>query len=213
MNISSLGSSQLSSLQFSRINGQGNGNCEAGGVQGGPPPGGKLDSAVLQALSDIGIVTGDSSSSDSSTTTGDSTSTDTGTSNIASAFQSFMHTLMSTLHAQSASGQTDSSSGSDSSTVGQVQGDRPPPPPGGAGRMESDLESLIQKLSSSSTDSSSSTADSGTSDLQSSFQNLLTALGATSSADTGSTLNKFLQALETRMQGASSSGNVVNTTA
>jgi hypothetical protein len=84
--------------------------------------------------------------------------------------------------------------------------------------MESDLDSLIQKLSSSSSSSSSTdgtaSSDSSTSELEGSFQNLLTALGASSgNSDSNSTLTKFLQALETRMQGMSPAGNVVNTTA
>ena len=80
----------------------------------------------------------------------------------------------------------------------------------GRPNIEADIQSLIQQLSSSSSSdssSSSTTSSSATSDLQQSFQNLISALGGSSSSVT---LDSFLNALASNFQGATSSGNVVS---
>lgn len=115
-------------------------------------------------------------------------------------------------------------------TATTAAANRPPPPPPpnsgavpGLGHLESDLSKLVQSLSStesgsSSTDtadttattiaaaSSSSTTNSG---LESSFENLLSALGDSG----GTTLSSFLQTIATKLHATPSSGNIVNTTA
>jgi hypothetical protein len=89
-------------------------------------------------------------------------------------------------------------------------------PHGGPGNIEADLQSLIQQLSSPSSSSGSGTAtaastgSSALSDLEQSFQNLLNTLGV-SGGD--ASLNRFLQALQSNLQGVSPPGNLVNTTA
>lgn len=225
--ISGISSSLLSVFQLNQTSGVkqasgASGQCETGDVQGnrppGPPPGGGLADAIMQALSDIGA-TGQSSSDGSSSSTGTSSSSDSSTAStastasadsqsIAQAFGAFMHNLIGALHAQSESGTAaDASQDSGNSDVAQVQGGHHHH--GGPGNIQSDLQSLIQKLSSSSSDSTSS-ASSTPSSLQQSFSSLLSALGA-SNGD--ATLNKFLQALQNDLPGVTSSGNIVNTTA
>lgn len=227
--ISGISSSLLSVFQLNQTSGVkqasgASGQCETGDVQGnrppGPPPGGGLADAIMQALSDIGA-TGQSSSDGSSSSTGTSSSSDSSTAStastasadsqsIAQAFGAFMHNLIGALHAQSESGTAaDASQDSGNGDVAQVQGGHHHH--GGPGNIQSDLQSLIQKLSSSSSDSTSSDSTSSTpSSLQQSFSSLLSALGA-SNGD--ATLNKFLQALQNDLPGVTSSGNIVNTTA
>lgn len=79
----------------------------------------------------------------------------------------------------------------------------------GGPNISADIQSLIQQLSSSSSSDSSSSNSSG-SDLQNSFQSLLAALGGSSDSSTA-TLENFLKNLADNLEGASNSGNVVNT--
>ena len=76
----------------------------------------------------------------------------------------------------------------------------------GGSNISADIQSLIQQLSSSS--SSSSSDSTANSDLQQSFQSLLSALGGSGNS---SSLDSFLQTLANNLQGATSTGNVVNT--
>jgi hypothetical protein len=79
--------------------------------------------------------------------------------------------------------------------------------------MQSDVQSLITQLSSTSSGSGSSTtgASSDTLDaLQQSFQNLVSALGGSGS---GAPLTNFLQTLSSGLGGASASGSMVSTQA
>lgn len=73
----------------------------------------------------------------------------------------------------------------------------------GASGIQSGLQDLIQQLSSS--NASSSSADTA---LQQSFQNLLSANGASGNQ---ATLGSFLQTLSQNLQMANPSGNIVNT--
>lgn len=200
--------------------------------------GGGLLGAIDSALKSAGIsgglssIFGSQGSSDSSATSTDSTaststtdSTDTTAATAQSNFESFMQNLVAAIQSQSSasgSNQTSDRSSSDS--------DMPPPPPPpmgmGGGDMQSKLESLISKLSSSSTSSDStsttsnggtsstsdSTSTSATSNLEASFQNLLSSLGG-SSDDSGASLQSFLKTLSEKLAGHGSSGALVSTTA
>lgn len=114
----------------------------------------------------------------------------TDSSNAAQALGSFLEELMGALHAQGSE---------DSAPLPYGEA-----PQGGPGKLAEDLGSLIANLGSSTDDSTGA--------LESSFSNLLTALGADGS-DAASQLGSFLQALASGMPEARTSGNLVNTTA
>ncbi|RZI42439.1 hypothetical protein EGT07_14630 [Herbaspirillum sp. HC18] len=217
MTVSGISSSQISMFQMNKTGSasQAGGNSGVQGTEGNrpppPPPGGGFGSAIKDALSSLGIdldSLSDSSSSTSATGATDTSATETdgSTESASAALKSFMHTLMDTLHAQGSSG---AQAQGETEGSGQVQG------PGGHhhgghGNIQADMQSLIQKLSSSSSDSTSSnTSDSDTSELQQSFDSLMNALGASSSGS-DATLSKFLQALQGNME---PKGTIVNTTA
>lgn len=200
------------------------------GMQPPPPPpegeghgkdGGGLLGAIDSALKSAGIEGGLESifgqSGTSSTTSTDGTETtessDSST-DAASALNSFLQNLISTLQSQgttdtSSEDSTDASSTTEASTT---QGMPPPPPYGGHG-MEAKLQSLISSLThSESGDSTTSdtSSDSAGSDLENSFKSLVSALGGDSDS---TSLSGFLQALSTSMQHRGPAGNVVSTTA
>ncbi|MCS0609393.1 hypothetical protein NX773_14575 [Massilia solisilvae] len=232
MSISSISSSLSSLTQTSQLGSASRASADdqAQQVQGGAPPrphgGGGLGKAVMQSLADtLGIDTssaGGASATDGSTSTAASTA---GTTDVASAQQalgSFMQSLMSALHAQGA-GASASSGTNGRDPDGDGDGHKGPRMgQGGPGRMESDLQSLIQKLASSSTGTSTSSdsttsshstpSDSGTSTLQDSFKNLLSALGVSTDGSSDK-LNSFLQSLQSKMADVHPAGNAVNTSA
>lgn len=202
MTIGSISSQSVSVSRISQLRETGESNrTAASGIRpeppSGPPPGGGLLDAIAGALSAIGV--GESSSEEST----QSSSTE----DVTQALSAFLQQLMDALHAQSDvdSGETD---------VAAIEGERPPPPPqgGGPGRLESDLQSLIQELASSdaSVSDTGSTSESG---LEQSFEDLLSALGASDSADSEATLENFLLALSDKLQDARPLGNVVDTQA
>lgn len=178
--------------------------------------------AVSSALSSIGVTIPDGSSTGASSTDGStSTSATAGSSDAGQALGAFLHQLMGTLHAQGG-GQAQGEGGE--GKVAGAGGHHHGGGHGGMGHIESDLQSLVQKLSSGSSDSSSTdgsasttdtSSDSSVSGLQSSFANLLTSLGA-SSDGSNAKLSSFLQSLSGSLEGATSlptSGNLVNTKA
>jgi hypothetical protein len=188
----------------------------------GGPGGGGLLSAISNALSQIGV-TDQSSATGSTDSTGSDDSSTSTTQDPAQALASFMQNLMAALHAQGASspqqsGDADGDGGNATQAASGVRGGHHHH--GGAGKMEADLSSLIQNLSSSTssatsdssstdqTSTTSSTVSSADSTLQQSFSSLMQALGNTNS---NATLTGFLQALQSNMQGAGPAGNVVNT--
>jgi hypothetical protein len=127
--------------------------------------------------------------------------------------QQFMQSLMATLQAQNANaatgtGATDSSGASSTSAVSSTSSDQATSGTGwrphhGGGN----LQAAVEKLASSDTSDSSSTSD-----LQSSFNNLVSAMGgSTDSSQT--TMNSFLTTLASDLQGASPAGNFVSTQA
>jgi hypothetical protein len=162
-------------------------------------------SAIAGALSDIGV-TAPSADGASATAATDP----------AQALGGFLQTLMTTLHAQHAGAQDGAAAAA--SDTGATQGSAPAHGHGHhggkGGNMQADLKSLIASFGSTSADSTSSSATvaSATSDLSSSFKNLLGSLGV-DSADSGAKLGQFLQTLSAKLESSGPSGNLVNTTA
>jgi len=219
MSVSSVSSSNSWINQLSSVNqtrGRRSDNDGDDGVQqaGQGRSGGGLFSAIANALSQIGVGSNTSTASSSSSSSNSSDSSSSSSQDPAQALGAFMQSLMAALHAQSAQSQgttsssaqagTDSDGDSDGTTL-STQGHSHH-----RGHLQSDLESLMQQLASSSTTSSSSstTSDSSVSALQQSFQNLMGAVGDTSS---NATLSNFLTALSGQFSGASAIGNVVKT--
>lgn len=212
MSVSSISGSLTSIYQSTQAGAasRGQGGMPPGGVQGGrppgSPPGGGMDKAVMQSLAEaLGV-----SATSATTATGSTTPTDsaTSTASVEDAFGSFMQSLMTALRAQG----SESEPGEGGQQVRGHHGHG-----GGPGRMEADLQSLIASLAdTSSTDDGTGTAASATgseeSSLQDSFDNLLSALGA-STDNSSATLNSFLQSLQGKLADVRPQGNVVDTTA
>jgi hypothetical protein len=208
-------SSTNSGAQDSDRNNQGSRLSGASGVHG------KFALVVSQALSHLGISFGASSS------TSDTSST-TSTQDPQQALDSFMHNLFAALHGNGTAQSTISSTnqaagGSDSggdndgggtSAVSGTSGNGHQQHYGGwVSNLESNLQNLIQRLSSSSSQgaSDSSTAGSSSSNsaldaLQQSFNGLLSANGVSGG---NASLSSFLQSLSQDLQGAPATGNVV----
>jgi hypothetical protein len=126
--------------------------------------------------------------------------------------QAFIQSLIAAMHAQSAAATSAAStseqdSSSATSAVAGASGRSRPNPTG-------DLQSLIQELAASSSSDSSSassaaaTSDPTLSDLESSFSNLVAAMGGTDSSQ--QTMSNFLATLASDMQGASPVGHLLN---
>ncbi|SNS83016.1 hypothetical protein SAMN06265795_10790 [Noviherbaspirillum humi] len=226
MTVDGLSSSIAALYQTSRASGTSQAGSSAGmqemdGNRPPPPPGGGLGNAIMQALSSLGINVGSgaddatSASSAGDSTTG-TTSTD-GSQSVSTSLGSFMQSLMQALHAQGASESQDAAAQpqESESSDGAVRGHGHHH--GGPDKMQADLQSLIQKLSSASTSSSDGTSstdgDAATTELEQSFQSLASALGASNASGSSATLKDFLQALQNNMQDFSRSGNLVNTSA
>lgn len=173
--------SASSQTGFSGGDGDGDGGV---GKTGGSAP---FASALNKALSQSGI-----------------SASGTGTDQ---AMQAFMQQLLAALQAQSGQGaQLNGADGDNdgSSSANAVNGMPGGHHHGGIGKMESNLQSLIQQLSSSNSSGSSSTDAA----LQQSFQNLLNTQGSSTNQ---TTLASFLQTLSQNLQGAGMIGNNVNT--
>ncbi|HYD81268.1 MAG TPA: hypothetical protein VEC06_15790 [Paucimonas sp.] len=177
-----------------------------GGRPPGPPPGGGLIGAVMQTLSQIGAGQAAATESD-----GSSAAAGTGSSarSALQSFGEFMQSLMAALHAQGPDGEAASVSrpgGNGSLSAGGFGEARAP---GGPGRLENDLQALIDGLSSS--DASASDPDAGAlTELDRSFSSLLSALGMT---DGTTTLQDFLETLASKLQSGGPAGNVIDTLA
>ncbi len=195
--ISQLG--QLSSTS------QTNGTRANRGVDEIPPPGpsagGGMLEAITQALAKIGVGNSASASSKTAATSASASSSSSSTSaaeDPARALAAFMQTLMAALHSQSTQAATNDRDSSIAGSSGQHRHN-----------FQSDMQSLIEKLASSSGNSTGSgSSDSSVGALQQSFQKLLGAVGGSSSK---ATLADFLQAFASNMPAASSVGNVVST--
>ena len=206
------------------VNGNGNDQTGTTGVAGGG-----FINALATALSQIGI-----NSTSSSSSNGDS-STSSSSQDPSQALASFLQDLMNALQSQHA-GQltnnmgTDGDNDNDGSSTLAI---------GGASghhhhhhnRLEANLQSLILQLSSSNpistgsstdpnTNASTSTANnavsgsaatsSALSTLQQSFQNLLTAFGDTSNS---ANLQNFIQTFANNLDGSNPVGKVIQTQA
>ncbi len=149
-------------------------------------------SALMNALSQSGITVGSASNGTTTPSGGASQSPQ-------QALQAFMQNLFAALHAQSAgsSGQPGADGDNDGSAAGAAgaMGGHH----GGIGKMEANLQSLIQQLSSG---ASASPVDAS---LQQSFQNLAGAQGSNQAS-----LTSFLQSLSQNLQGVGMTGNIVN---
>jgi hypothetical protein len=186
-----------------------NDGSRASGADRTKGPAAFMDS-VFQALSQAGVT-----GSSSSTSSGDSSSGSNSSSsqNPVQALGAFMHDLFAALQSQGGSDGT-------ANGVSGAHGGHHHHHGGGMAQMESNLQGLIQQVSSSSANSTSdssasatttaTTSTSATTALEQSYQNLLSSLGATGSS---SSLGGFLQALSQNLQGIGSSGNVVSTKA
>ncbi|HUW29905.1 MAG TPA: hypothetical protein VMV97_15015 [Sulfuriferula sp.] len=227
MSISNIGSNPaISSIQFSGVSqvaSQGtdsNGDNDASGVSRASGNGGRFASAISQALSQLGVSSG--SSSTTASTASDPTSS-AATQDPQQALAAFMQNLFASLQSQGGGQTTAANGGTDSdgdrdgsgaaSAVSGASGSRHHGGHhgGGLSKIESGLQNLMQQISSSGTSATDSTAsDSASSPLQQSFQNLLAADGASGS---NVTLTSFLQTLAQNLQGATPTGNVVSTQA
>jgi len=197
-----------------------------------PPPrhhggGGDFIGAIKEALASLEADTATSSTVSTSSTDGT-----TSTQNVDAALNSFLQNLLTALHSESTlNSTTDSSTDNDSVTSASAvaaatassaatAANRPPPP---GGRLEGDLTKLVQSLSASesstsSTDtaaasdsstSGSSSSSSTNTNLESSFADLLSALGDSG----GTSLSSFLQSITSKLHATPPSGNIINTTA
>lgn len=187
---------------------------------------GRFADAIQNALSQLGV-SPDGSSTDSTGGTSSSTSDASAANDPQQALSAFAQNLFAALQAQSA-GQAGAAQGTgssgDESGANAVSGSsgggghHHHHGGGGVGKLESGLQSLISELSSSSSQdatgsstsdsSSSSSSNSSLDALQQSFNNLLSADGASGS---GATLSNFLQSLSQNLHGAPATGNVVST--
>ena len=166
----------------------------------GPPAGGGMLEAITQALAKIGVGSSASAASKTAATSASasSSSSTSAAEDPARALAAFMQTLMAALHSQSTQAATNDRDGSIAGSSGQHRHN-----------FQSDMQSLIEKLASSSGNSTGSgSSDSSVGALQQSFQKLLGAVGGSSSK---ATLADFLQAFASNMPAASSVGNVVST--
>ncbi|TWI69357.1 hypothetical protein IP91_00425 [Pseudoduganella lurida] len=222
MSINSLTTSAASQLAYtSRVSGTSSTSSTSSSqaVRQAPPArpddGGGLIGAIADALKSIGVAsTEDTSTASTDGTTSSSDTTSTG--NAAQALGTFLESLMGALHAQNAGSGSDAGDGGTPPYGEPPQGG--PGMGGGPGKLSSDLESLIASLSegTGNTDSQSATESTGTDStvgtLQSTFKDLLSALGS-DSADATTQLTSFLQSLSSKLPSAGSTGNLINTSA
>jgi hypothetical protein len=129
--------------------------------------------------------------------------------------QAFIQNLMAAMHAQSAAAMSTASApeqdsaGATSAVAGSYGTSRP--------NAATDLQSLIQELAASSSSGSSpansaaATSDPTLSNLETSFSNLVAAMGGTDSSQ--QTMSNFLATLASDMHGASPVGNLLSTQA
>ena len=173
----------------------------------------RFASAILQALSSLGVTPADASGS----ATGTAAATTPTGQDVQQALSTFMHDLFSALHAQNAgNAQTTANGGADSDGDNDGSGNAAANGvhgyhghgAGGMHGLESRLQSLIQQLATSDSASGSTGTSSG-SVLQQDFSNLLASMGAT---DSKTTLGDFLGTLYGNLQ-SGNPGASVNTQA
>lgn len=193
----------------------GDGDNDGSRVAGGGGRHGFFASAIVQALSQLGVsaaVPGPSATGPAAV--GAATSTQD------AALHTFMHDLFAALHAVGGSPSNPASGAQAASTAGaDNDGDHDGSGSASAaeasdGRrdlghalsgIESRLQTLIQQLSSAGSPTSAGTTASPASSLQTDFQNLLTSLGA---PDSQASLTGFLQSIANNLQGNNPGLNV-----
>src|SRR5450830_649812 len=232
MSISSLGSSSAVA-QTQYLGRQRHDSDQDDGTQGVSSGGeSRFANAISQALASLGASSSACATSTASGTTSSSASTGStsGTESTQQALSAFAQSLFAALQAQNGTQSSSGTAGNTSSSTtspsavasASGSGGSHHHHHGGVSQLESGLQGLIQQLgATSSSGSSSSTGTStgsGTSSssnsaidaLQSSFSNLLAAVGQSGS---GASLTTFLQNLSNNVQGATNTGNVVKTSA
>ena len=197
------GMSRISSAHESDNNGN-----RAAGINGK----GQLSAAISQLMSQLGISAGNVTNASASSSTTD-TSGATAPQDSQQAVATFMQSLYAALQAQSGtSGAASSRADHDANSASSVSGATTANATGhhhhgGLSKLEHNLQSLMQQLSSDSANGSSNpTLD----NLQQSFTNLL---GAENASGKGTNLTSFLQNLSQNLQGTAPTGNVVRTQA
>ena len=238
MSIGSISNSTFSLSSISSVRGGSFSSATVGFGDVPPPPpqgGGNLLDALKKALSALGLT--DTTATSSSVSQGSSSTSSADVNAALSTFmQSLMaalHAQQSGLFENSGASGSGASSASisvDGTQAAGATGAPPSPPPGGSGRFASDLDNLIGELSSddssgstdtidgssdstnTSSDSSVGATDSSTSSadatLESSFQNLLSALGQGSSS---TSLSDVLSKLASTAGAGKPTGNFIDT--
>jgi hypothetical protein len=214
MSINGISSGNINIPQLNPVNspnqtGDSDGDNDGGRVSGssGASSRGGLASAISQALSAIGV-------SGATPTPDSSSSTDQ---DPLKALSTFIHSLFAALQSQgsgqpaAAQGGSNSNVSSDSTSVSAATGHGHHHHGGGAGSIGSKLQSLIQELAASGSDTTGATqSDPALAALQQSFQNLLNVQGGSGNQ---ATLGSFLQTLVQDLPGANPVGNIVSTQA
>ncbi len=187
---------------------------------------GVTNNAATKATTSTGSSTGTAATGSVASTTdaGSASGTTAASGDPAQALGTFFQSLLTALHAQgggkgggggSRSDGDGDDGGSTTAATSATSASAGAKAFQGSKGLSADLQSLIQQLdsagSTTSTDSTSnSTSNSTTGNLDTSFKNLLSALGDSTSK---TTLGQFLQALSSQSQGSGSTGNVINTQA
>lgn len=121
-----------------------------------------------------------------------------------------MHDLFAAMHAQgaqntTASAGTDSDGDNDGSSASAAQGvGGGRHYHGGLSKMENGLQNIIQQLSTGDSSSATGTSNSSVSALQQDFQNLMTAMGGSTSNQ--ASLSDFLKSIATNLQNGRNPG-------
>jgi hypothetical protein len=252
MTLSSIGSnSGLAAAQLYRFTSTSPSHSDVSSTTTQQPSGiSRFASAISAAFASLGISLDGSSSSTSASGSTDASSTDTSDSS-GDTVNAFVQSLFAALHSQSAGSappppsgdngteaspsQTQTAAAANGSTEGSGRvhrGHGGHGGHGGGGKIEADLQSLIQELSTASSTSTASTTaattdasttaasttaaatstDSTLATLEKSFDALVSQTGGSTATGTDS-LTSFLKALAAGLQGAPSTGNVLTTQA
>ena len=171
-------------------------NDGSGGAKG-LGRGGAFASAIMQALSQIGVSSVTPTANSSESNSGSSSSPDSH-----QALGAFLHDLFSALHAQGNSQADKSGKDSDGDNDGSSASG---PYHRHSGDIAANLQALIQQLGSPDASGNAASANSPLSALQGDFNNLLGSLGASGNQ---TSLSGFLQAIADNLKGSNPGLNV-----
>ena len=209
----SLSLSQVTSASTTSQQGADSDGDNDGSRVGSSAKGGSFASAVIQALSQLGVSAVPLTTSGTSADATASATTNTGS--TASAKQDpqqalgvFLHDLFTALHGDQSNSSDPNQTADASGTSGHHHHHG-----GGLSKIESQLQNLIQQLSSSSNSTNptgsstdaTGTSNSATATLQSDFQNLLDSVGASGNQ---TSLSSFLSSIASNLQGSNPGLNV-----